>query len=73
MGPAGPVGGGSSASAMRSKKEDVILNANPDFSIPGVGMGRGRGGMVGRGRGGLPAASAAGGAMTPMGRYPTDI
>lgn len=67
--------GGSSASAAQRRKEDVILNANPDFSLPGVGLpGRGRG----RGRGG--AASLAGGPMaaattglTPDSRYPTPL
>ncbi|CAK3777757.1 pH-response regulator palI RIM9 [Lecanosticta acicola] len=67
--------GGSSASAAQRRKEDVILNANPDFSLPGVGLpGRGRG----RGRGG--AASLRGGPMaaatsglTPDSRYPTPL
>ena len=54
------------------RQEDVILEANaanPDFAVPGVGMGRGRG--RGRGRGG-----PRGGAMGPTmmmdrdGRYP---
>lgn len=52
------------------RRNDAILNANPDFSIPGARPGRGgRGGLVamnsGMGRGGL----------TPIGRYPspTDI
>lgn len=53
------------------RNQDVLLNANPDFSIPGVGVGR-----PGRGRGGgrgAMAASNMGGGLTPMGRYPTDI
>ncbi|KAK4609476.1 pH-response regulator protein palI/prr-5 [Fulvia fulva] len=65
---------GSSASAVQRRREDTILSANPDFSIPGVGLG-GRGGGRGRGRGGTNALppSALGGGLTPAGRYPTDI
>lgn len=71
-------GGGSmapsSASAAQRRKEDVILNANPDFSLPGMRIGgRGRG----RGRGGMmrvyPPPTAATMGLTPSGRYPTDI
>ncbi|KAK5742391.1 regulator of ime2 [Elasticomyces elasticus] len=64
--------GQTTASAAQRRREDVILNANPDFSLPGMapsrGRGRGRGGM---GRMGSPTAVNAG--LTPMGRYPTDI
>lgn len=55
----------------RSRQHDVILGANPDFSIPGVGAGRG-----GRARSGSRAATASGnvgGGFTPGGRYPGDI
>lgn len=61
----------SSASAAQRRKEDVILTANPDFSLPGMPgqRGRGRGGvgpatMTGRGQlgGGM--------GLTPAGRYP---
>ncbi|KAF2160273.1 hypothetical protein M409DRAFT_29362 [Zasmidium cellare ATCC 36951] len=59
---------GSSASAVQRRKEDVILNANPDFALPGMGRGHGRG----RGRGGtLPPPSLTGGGLTPAGRYPS--
>lgn len=65
------MGAPSSASAAVRRREDVILNANPDFSLPGMrGMGRGRGG-AGMGRGGSPPAATLG--LTPSGRYPTDI
>lgn len=57
-----------SASAVQRRKEDVILSANPDFSLPAVGRGGGRGrGMRGRG-GGVPAPATG---LTPAGRYPT--
>lgn len=60
----------SSASAVQRRKEDVILTANPDFSLPTMPgqRGRGRGGagpatMTGRGpMGGM--------GLTPAGRYP---
>ncbi|EMC98202.1 hypothetical protein BAUCODRAFT_23016 [Baudoinia panamericana UAMH 10762] len=79
----GPPGGGaaSSASAAQRRREDVLLNANPDFSLPGMSFTRnGRGGMRG-GRGGsgmTRVGSPTMGAMsnvglTPGGRYPTDI
>ncbi|KAK5133469.1 hypothetical protein LTR08_007711 [Meristemomyces frigidus] len=66
-----------SASAAQRQREDVILNANPDFSLPGMGLpGRsgGRGGGKG-GRGGLMMRGNQGnpGGLTPQGRYPTDI
>ncbi|KAF2723589.1 pali-domain-containing protein [Polychaeton citri CBS 116435] len=83
-GPAPAYGGGyagaSSASAAQRRREDVILNANPDFSLPGMGpvatRGRPRGAY--RGAGVVPgrvstmSPSALGGAgLTPDGRYPT--
>lgn len=70
----GPPGasGVTSASAAQRRQEDVILSANPDFSLPGVGLssrgigrGRGRGGM----NGGIPPATG----LTPAGRYPTGM
>lgn len=61
--------GVSSASAAMRRKEDVILSANPDFSLPGVGLpGRGRGRGRG-GRGGMMIPPSATG-LTPAGRYP---
>lgn len=59
-------GSGSSAVAARRRKEDIILNGNPDFSLPGAGIGRGKG------RGGAPSANLSPG-LTPPGRYPTEI
>lgn len=79
-GPPGSMMGGalpSSASAAQRRREDVILNANPDFSLPGMapsgrgGRGRGRGGG-GRMGMGSPLTNVNAG-LTPMGRYPTDI
>ncbi|KAK0907417.1 regulator of ime2 [Friedmanniomyces endolithicus] len=67
----------STASAAQRRRDDVILNANPDFSLPGMGSGnrggfRGRGGRGGGGMGGRGMGSPPGG-LTPVGRYPTDI
>lgn len=60
----------SSASAAQRRREDVILNGNPDFSIPGVGRGGRGGGRGGRGaRGSVPPSVG----LTPGGRYPTDL
>lgn len=62
------VGGGSSASAQQRRKEDVILSANPDFSLPGMGpSGRGVRGPSRLGRAGSGGGSAG---LTPSGRYP---
>ena len=85
-GPGSAYAGGpppSSASAAQRRREDVILNGNPDFSLPGVGLGGrggGRGGMMrGRGGGGVGGRGARGSVppptvgLTPGGRYPTDI
>nr|POE48371.1 ph-response regulator protein pali/prr-5 [Quercus suber] len=77
----------SSASAAQRRREDVILNANPDFSLPGMTPGRGgAGGMRGGGGLGGGLGEVAGGprphhtrmgsaglGLTPAGRYPTDI
>lgn len=66
--PSGFAGGrGGGAGAGGPRRDDVILNANPDFAIPGVGVGRMRGGgpgMGGRGgaRGGLAGRGGAMGA-----------
>lgn len=50
------------------RQQDVLLAQNPDFSIPGMRGGRGRGGN------GPIAASAMGGpGLTGAGRYPTEI
>ena len=73
---AGSAGGGSFVAGAPPpprgpRREDVILGANPDFSIPGMGMGR-PGRNRGGSRGGM-AASNVSGAMMPGGRYPTDI
>lgn len=59
----------SAASAAQRRRDDAILTANPDFSIPGIGTSS-------RNRAGSRAATAAtnvGGGLTPMGRYPTDL
>lgn len=61
--------------------EDMLLNSNPEFSIPGAGPRRGRGGFRGRGgppRGGPPMMGGPMGGMRgpmpgmagPDGRYP---
>lgn len=68
---AGSVAGGGPLPPRGPRREDVILGANPDFALPGVGVGR-----PGRGRGGSRGAMAASnlaGGMTPGGRYPTDL
>lgn len=72
--PPGSGYGGSTASANQRRREDVVLAANPDFSLPGVGGGRGgRGGFRGRGMGMPRGGPMAGGGLTPQGRYPTDM
>lgn len=90
-GPGSAYGGGSrmdggaappsSASAVQRRREDVILTANPDFSLPGMGPSARGGGGRGRGRGlGAPSMTRGGGPMsaaalglTPSGRYPTEF
>lgn len=80
QGPMGGMGGmGSTASAQQRRREDVVLAANPDFSLPGMnvgGAGRGgRGGFRGGRGGGVPRGGAgglAGAGLTPVGRYPTE-
>ena len=62
MGYSGP---GSGPQQRGPRKDEVILGANPDFSLPG--MRAGRGGM----RGGGAMRSASG--LTPAGRYPGEI
>jgi len=59
------------ATQRRNERNDMLLGANPDFSIPGMGPPRG----VGRGRAapmGMRPAPGPGG-LTPQGRYPTDL
>lgn len=62
--------GGAYRPQQQPRREDVILGANPDFSIPGMGPARG-GGRPGR-LGGAGAAATSQG-VVPGGRYPTDI
>lgn len=72
--PGGFLGPGSTApttaSGVQRRREDVVLAANPDFSLPGVGSGRGGRGLA-QGRGSKLVPVSAG--LTPAGRYPTDI
>lgn len=69
--PPGVMGmGGSSAGAAQRRKEDVILNANPDFSLPGIGV---PGGGRNVKRGAVGPSLLGGGTSMPAGRYPTDI
>jgi len=65
LGPGNAVGAPSTASAVQRRREDVILNANPDFSLPGL-----RGGRGGRGRGGPTRGALGPSGLTPPGRYP---
>lgn len=58
---------GSTASGMQRRREDVILTANPDFAIPGIGRGGARGGRAARGS--VPPSTG----LTPGGRYPTEF
>lgn len=67
LGP-GSAGAPSTASGMQRRREDVILNANPDFSLPGL-----RGGRTGRGRGGPTRGTLGPSGLTPQGRYPTEV
>ena len=76
--PAGLAGsqlGNGVATQRRNERNDMILGANPDFSIPGMGAPRGGPSAAFRGRGGpmgmRPGAGPAG--LTPQGRYPTDV
>lgn len=71
-----PPPGPTQRSPLGPSRNDVVLNANPDFTIPGAGPGRGgRGGYRG-GRGvGLPTSvrppnGMQRGPMPPMGQYP---
>ena len=50
----------------------AFLNANPDFSLPGLPSGRGGRGR-GRGGGGLSRGGAGATGLTPAGRYPMEI
>ncbi len=72
---AGSAYGGGPQPSQQRRRDDVILAANPDFRIPGMGPARGagrpgaRGGSPGMGM----ASSRGGGGVVPGGRYPTDI
>ncbi|SMR64527.1 unnamed protein product [Zymoseptoria tritici ST99CH_3D1] len=70
MGPGSMNGGGMPPGPRPTRRnDDVILNANPDFSVPGIGPAA-RGG-VGRGATGhVRVGSAGASGMTPGGRYP---
>jgi hypothetical protein len=62
-------GPGSTASAAQRRREDVVLAANPDFSLPGLPSTRG-----GRGRRGpLPRGGGVATGLTPSGRYPSEL
>ncbi|KAK4971964.1 hypothetical protein LTR28_012660 [Elasticomyces elasticus] len=65
-GPPGSYGGPPAFSAppQPRRRDDVILNANPDFSLPGARAGRGGAFRGGRGGGGM--------GLTPPGRYPSE-
>ncbi|KAF2763966.1 pali-domain-containing protein [Teratosphaeria nubilosa] len=72
-GPGSACGGSSRGGAPQRRREDVILNANPDFTLPGIGP-PGRAGRGGRGgRGGMGAAIPPASGLTPGGRYPTEF
>lgn len=65
----GPAGYGPAPGRMGPRREDVLLEANPDFALPGGPGPRGRGGPVrgGFGRGVMPGPR---GGLTGVGRYP---
>jgi hypothetical protein len=63
-------GPGSTASAAQRRREDVVLAANPDFSLPGLPSGRG--GRARRG-GPLPRGGGVATGLTPSGRYPMEL
>lgn len=76
----GPRGGPPPPRRQGPGREDLVLGANPDFSLPGMGPPTSRGGMRGgfRGRGGTGMGPPRGGSnvgygMTPQGRYPDAI
>lgn len=76
----GPRGGPPPPRRQGPGREDLVLGANPDFSLPGMGPPTSRGGRGGfRGRGGTGMGPPRGGAamggygMTPQGRYPDAI
>ncbi|KAI7532763.1 hypothetical protein KC331_g13421 [Hortaea werneckii] len=62
----GNPGPGSTASAVQRRKEDAILTANPDFTLPGLGPSA-RSGPRGGFRGGRGPAGARGGGGRPRG------
>lgn len=63
-------GPGTTVSAAQRRRDDVVLAANPDFSLPGLQAGRG-----GRGRRGgpLPRGGGVATGLTPSGRYPMEL
>lgn len=69
--PGGPPGPGGPAPNRR--QQDVLLAANPDFSVPGIGV---RGARARAGTGPMAASAVGGqaaGGLTGQGRYPTEI
>lgn len=69
----GPGGAGmSSASAVQRRRDDLVLNANPDFALPGMAPGGRRGGPMRGPRGGAGMGAGSLG-LTPGGRYPTEL
>lgn len=56
------------------QQSDILLQANPDFELPGGNGGGGGGGGAGRGRGGrgpgIGAGGGGGGGGGNVGRYP---
>lgn len=76
----GPMGGRGPAPQRPVRRDDEILNANPDFTLPGMGgrgvrsPGHARGPQMGGMRSPPPAATTAPSiGLTPGGRYPTEI
>lgn len=66
----GSYANGSTASAAQRRREDVVLAANPDFSLPGLPSTRG--GRARRG-GPLPRGGGVATGLTPSGRYPMEL
>lgn len=63
-------GPGSTASAAQRRRDDAVLAANPDFSLPGLPSTRG--GRPRRG-GALPRGGGVATGLTPSGRYPMEL
>lgn len=79
-GPGSAYGGGSmmNPNNRRNERNDMILGANPDFMLPGMGAPRGgyRGGAPpfrGRGGGAGGMRQPPMGGLTPAGRYPAEM